>query len=96
MFNTVKGSRPSTKKQETWNDQLSPRDGSITHSPIRHVVLAGKKNLSKNIHLKNPAFWTEQERLGQLYGDRSEIEKQETKFDIHNAQGEFICKCKIC
>lgn len=59
---------------------------SITSSPIRHAILAGNKNNRFKIEQKK-GLLTEAEKMGQLYGDRTQIDNEERKYEIHNADG---------
>ena len=84
------------KAQEVIDKHPLKKEPSIISSPIKHEVLSANKNHRKHIEKKNPLFLTEQEKLGLLHGDRTHIELEEKQYDVHNANGEFTCKCSLC
>lgn len=70
---------------------------SITTSPIKHAVLAyNKANRFRMDNRKDTKNFTESDKLCQIIGDRTHIEKDENKFDILHADGAFSCTCDVC
>lgn len=69
---------------------------SITCSPIRHEILASNKQNRRNFQNRPMEQLKSHERLQILQGDRTEIEKEEKMYEVHNAKGKFSCMCQVC
>ena len=60
---------------------------SIASSPVRHQI-----RYLQDMHAHSKAL---KKRMALIY-DRTDIEKAETMFEVHNALGKFSCECNIC
>ena len=81
--NCLRGKHNNDLKSTIENDDVK----SITSSPVRHQI--------RYLQDINDNSKTLKKRMALIY-DRTDFEKSEAMFEVHNALGKFSCQCNIC